>query len=82
MTWWVGTKDAIVAAETLAAREVVGQPEYLDGQEVPPEDRKTERWAIPLESADGRWAIQAYAELTPEGVEVVDAVDRPEADVE
>lgn len=75
--WWIGTKEAIDAAEALAAKEVLGRPEYLNGVEVPPEDRVTARWADPIEVDGGRWVIPAYEGLEPEGVERVDKVDWP-----
>lgn len=79
MMWWIGARAAIEAAEALAAAEVVGLPEYRAGREVPEGQRKTERWAIPAETAtSGLWAIEAYDGLTPEGVELVDNVDWPE----
>ena len=80
--WWVGSRTAIVAAEARAAREVVGEPEYRDGVEVPPDERVTDSWAIPLQIADGRWVIPAYEGLTPKGVTLVEEIDWPEVPTE
>jgi|GEM_PF-1280253 len=77
MTWWLGSRAAIVAAEALAAAEVVGEPEYRNGREVPPDQRITESWAKPHQTADGRWAILAYERLAPAGVELVEEVVWP-----
>ena len=81
--WWVGSRAAIVAAEAQAAREVVGEPEYRDGVEVPPDQRVTESWANPpLQTADGQWAIPAYEGLTPKGVTLVEQIDWTEVPTE
>ena len=76
--WWVGSMVAIVAAEARAAREVVGEPEYRGGVEVPPDERVTDSWAIPAHAADGRWVIPAYEGLTPKGVTLVEEIHWPE----
>lgn len=79
MSYWIGTQEAIIAAEALAAAQVVGRPEYRDGVELPPEDWVTERWAIPLETAvSGVWAIPTYPGLDlPDGCTTVESVEWP-----
>lgn len=76
--WWVGSRRDITAAQRLAAARVVGQPEYIDGEEVEAGDRVTERWDIPRMTADGLWAIAAHPDLAPSGVVLVAAVLWPE----
>lgn len=83
MKWWTGPKEAIDTAQELAADEVVGQPEYLNGVEVPKGDRVTKLWDIPRRTAaPDVWAIAAYEKIEPEGVELVDRVDWPEIEDE
>lgn len=79
MTYWIGSYEAITAAEALAAAEVSGRPEYRDGVELPPEQWVTKRWAEPQQTADDAvWAIPAYPGITPENVQTVEAVEWPE----
>ncbi|MDB6454277.1 hypothetical protein [Falsirhodobacter sp. 20TX0035] len=80
MMWWVGTQEAVSAAERAAAARVVGQPEFIDGVEVAPEDRVTQRWAFLMPTASGEWAIPAHPDLKPAGVALVAAVEWPAED--
>lgn len=80
MTFWIGKRAAIEAAEALAAQRVVGGPEFSGGVEVPQAERITRRWAIPLPTADGRWAIPAMHGLTPPDVDEVPVVEWPQID--
>jgi len=80
MTFWIGRKAAIAAAELLAAQRVVGGSEHCEGAELPEAERITTCWAIPLPTADGRWAIPALAGLAPADVDTVAAVDWATAD--
>lgn len=76
--FWIGSKTAIARAEKLAWAEVSGQPETIDGVEVPDDERITSRWATPAQTASGCWAIPAHPDLAPDNVELVEAVDWPE----
>lgn len=71
MMFWIGSEADIIAAEALAASEVVGRPEFIGGRQIPERGWVTLRWATPLPTADGRFVIPAYPGLTPTGVETV-----------
>ncbi len=75
--FWVGTQEAIEAAEDQAAAIVTALPAYRDGVRVP---NPTTRWAEPQETATaGVWAIPAYPDMeTPGGCQEVESVDFPE----
>lgn len=80
--YWIGSPEAIEAAEAQAAAIVKALPAYRDGVQVP---NPTQRWAEPQETATaGVWAIPAYPDMdVPVGCDAVDSVDfpAPEGDV-
>lgn len=80
--YWVGSQVDIDAAEATAAAQVVGIPEYRDGERLPRSEWVTKRWAIPAETVSGDWAIPAYDGMTtPDGCDLVESVEFVETDI-
>ena len=73
--WWIGPKSSIYAAEAAASAIVCARPEYLDGVEVPVDERTTERWAEPAALPNGEWVIPGLPGMTmPAGLRVAETL--------